>query len=235
MTAQEWLYDCRHILRKLKEGSDFVDAQALLSLNQFREHIIVKKQETGLTLNPILFQRFFVTGLLSQPFSDTAETLHTTQKMAIADLPAFVGDENISLKVFSSSGHTRAQRSEQEIVAQMAQYPPSDYSRFLFYYVIGRRLNIWPYVDEASIQLILEDPFDGFITDALVIDGVTESAAGVKRNLTMYDPYPLDMESMYIALKLYIQEKFGVSLKVLEDFITDNQDQLNIALESGKA
>jgi len=235
MTAQEWLYDGRHILRKLKEGSDFVDAQALLSLNQFREHIITKRQEAGLLLNPTLFQRFFVNNLVAQPFSDTAETTLTTQKVGTADLPPYIGDENYSVKVFSSTGHMRAARSEQELVAQMAKYSPSDYSGYIFYYIIGNRINVWPFVDEVSLQIILEDPFDGFVTSALVVDGVTESALGIKRNLTIYDQYPLDIENMFLALKLYIQEKFGISIKMLEDFITDNEDNLNIVTASGKA
>lgn len=232
MTTEEWLYDCRHILKKLKDGADFVDAHAVLSLNQYREKIVTERQRLGMNMNPVLYQRIFIE-MNATSFSDTDELEVTSQNLSAADLPQFVGDEDISIRVFSASGHKKAYKSSQQKMSLLVEYTPHDYTDYPHYYIDGRRLYYFPKTDQVSLSGIFSNPFEIYTTKALVVDGQTESLAGIKRLITIYDEYPFDLDGMVMAIKLFISEKFGVSMNLIEDYIADNEDQLKV-IKSGQ-
>ena len=158
MTALEWIYDIRHILKKLKEGAEFNDDHALLSLNQYRSIIVDDFTTEFNSANTRWFQRHFVDELKKVPFSDTTDITITSEFLAKGEIPGIIGNENVSLEVFSSTGHLKVIRADQDRIAKMARFKPSDYAKFLYYFIVGTEVYLWPYVDQISLNGIFGDP-----------------------------------------------------------------------------
>jgi len=232
MTGQEWLYDCRHILKKLKDGADFVNDHALISLHQYRERIVLERLMAGMTPSPVLYQREILS-LTSGPLSDDSEISISSSNISSADIPQTIGELDKTLKVYSSSGQKLATLMDQHTIAMIIDNEPYDYKDYNFYFLSGNRIYYYPKTDKISIVGIFSNPFDLHTKKALILDGETISEKGTKRALTMYDNYPFDLFGMVHAIKLFISEKFGVSMNLIEDYIADNEDQLKV-IKSGQ-
>lgn len=229
MTALEWIYDARHITKKLKEGAEFNDAHALLSLNQYRAVIIEDFTFNFNSANTRWFQRHFISPLSKVPFSDVTDITITSEFLAKGEIPGIIGNEDVALQVFSSTGHLKVIRTDQDRIAKIARYKPSDYAKFLYYFITGTEIYLWPFVDEISVSALFGDPMKCKTTKILLVNGVTESPAGTERDFTIYDEYPFDEANMVKAMKIFLSEKYGISAQMVEDVINDDKDIMSIS------
>lgn len=165
MTPEEIIYDIRTLLRQLHDDSSVKDAHILRKISNYRALFIKIDNEANKRLEDSWFQRLKLTSLTPVFSSDDPTIGFTTVKMGRCTLPTIIDlDMMASIRLTTASRMKEVYYKDFAMLREMIMADDYRLKIFDFYTKMGQNTYyFYPYHDRISPDLILDDPFDGYI------------------------------------------------------------------------
>jgi hypothetical protein len=232
MKLENIVYDIRTVYRQLGDDTELTDDFLINKINSYRATLLERQFFKGVV--DLSAVQDVYAGYQDTTTVNSADDIQITKTSIVItklELPATVKCTkwNGVHQILHSAQHKPISYFHHGLFMSMIENNADELSRETMYTFVGKKLYFYPKLDRVRVYAILENPLDGFTKNALLTpQGISLSASGTKRNLTILDEYPVDVATAQNVILAILTQYLNLQKQSIEDLANDGQSQLKL-------
>lgn len=219
MTFEEIIWDIMEIKGALEDDSDLEEMWVLHKINNYRAVHIAAQFALTNEVDPIWLQRVLKFSYEKVTAADDPSITYNSITLGKAILPTVIAlPEDIgTYRIAGSGAILQFEPCDFNRLMMKAEIGEENHGEYGYYAKLGNMIYVTPYLMEGSAVIVAANPMDVQILDA-----------GVLRDMTLEDEYPLDPVLAQRAILDFLTKDMQLSDSSITDIVNDSQREFKI-------